>query len=337
LTLPEALAYDALCFRIGKVSGVIIMGATTTVNVSAASAGLLPLLRVAPWQGHIAAVFQRSLLLSAPEGRLVHLHTGPQLVSPFSLRLESTWAGVLRAIPLSHGMPVRLMGTVIDIAGRLRLKLDSVAYYRSPRPSTRAIDARAVQIAQDTLTRHERPGGFESVPGVPTLVTAMQQAITTGDVERICAGARGLIGLGPGLTPSGDDFLVGCLRGLWLMAHDGAAARDMFARLGARLLSDLRARTTQVGAEFIRYALEGSFAEILDRAAEALPAPAHPPLATAAIGHLLAQGDTSGSDTVRGLLTCIDALSANPARYRSPVLGGSAAVAATSATTHGPA
>jgi hypothetical protein len=313
------------------------MGTSTTVNVSTASAALLPLLRATPWQGHVAAVFQRSLLLGAPGGRLVHLHTGPQLVSPFSLRLESTWARVLQAVPLSHGASVRLMGTVIDIAGRVRIELDGAAYYRAPKPPTGAIDAGAVQVALDALTRHERPGGFEGVPGVQTLVTSMQQAVTAGGVELIEAGARGLIGLGPGLTPSGDDFLVGCLRGLWLMSPDEAATRDMFARLGARLLPDLKARTTQVGAEFIRYALEGSFAEVLDRAAEALLAPAHPPLVTAAAGHLLAQGDTSGGDTMRGLMACVDALSADLARHRSPTLEGGAAVTATSATTNGSA
>ena len=119
------------------------MGATITVNASTVSTGLLPILHATPWRGHIAAVFQRSLLLSAPDGRLVHLRTGPQLASPFSLRLESTWVRVLHVIPLSRGMSVRLMGTVVDIAGRLRLELDGVAYYRSPRPSARAVDARA--------------------------------------------------------------------------------------------------------------------------------------------------------------------------------------------------
>jgi hypothetical protein len=324
-------------FAARRMSGVIIMAATITVNVSTAGAGLLPILQASPWEGHIAAVFQHSLLLSAPDGRLVHLHAGPQLASPFSLRLWSSWARVLRATPLSPGVPARQMGTAIDIAGHLRLTLDKVTYYRSPKPSAGVIDAKAIRLAQETLTSYGRSGGFDRLPGIQTLVTAMQQAIAARDVEHICAGARGLIGLGPGLTPSGDDFLVGCLRGLWLTSHDGAATRDMFARLGARLLSDLRARTTQVGAEFIRYALEGSFAETLDRAAEALLAPAHPPLVTAAIGHLLAQGDTSGSDTVRGLLTCIGASSADPARDQSPALGGSAAVAATSATTNGPA
>jgi hypothetical protein len=320
-----------------KVSGVIIMGSIVTMNVRAASAGLRPLIQADPWNGHIAAVYHHSLIFSASDGRLVHLHTGSQLVSPFSLRIESNWASALRAAPLSQGVPARLMGTVIDIAGQLRLRLDSIAYYRSPRPSTGAIDARAVQIAQDILMLHGRPGGFDSLPGIQTLVTAMQQAIAARDVEHMCAGVRDLIGLGPGLTPSGDDFLVGCLRGLWLMLHDDVTTRKMFARLSDRLLSDLKVRTTQVGAEFIRYALEGSFAEILDCAAQALVAPAHQALVPVAIGRLLAQGDTSGTDTVRGLLTCIDALSVDPARYRSCALEGTAAVAATSVATKGSA
>jgi hypothetical protein len=227
------------------------------------------------------------------------------------------------------------MGVVIDIAGHLRLRLDKVTYYQSPKPSTGELDATAIRIAHDTLTSYGRSGGFERLPGIQTLVTAMQQAIAAGDFEQMRAGAYGLIGLGPGLTPSGDDFLVGCLRGLWLMSQDEVATREMFACLGQRFLSDLKARTTQVGAEFIRYALKGIFAEILDAVAVALLAPAHPQLVPTAVGRLLAQGDTSGTDTMRGLLTCIDALSADPARNRSRALERTAAVAAPSVLTGG--
>ena len=79
-------------------------------------------------------------------------------------------------------------------------------------------------------------------------------------------------------------------------------------RLREALLPDLDARTTRVGAEFIRYALDGAFAEILDRAALALLAPSHPQVVQSAITPLLAQGETSGTDTMLGLLTCLEAL-----------------------------
>ena len=80
------------------------------------------------------------------------------------------------------------------------------------------------------------------------------------------------------------------------------------------LLPDLDARTTRVGAEFIRYALDGAFAEVLDRAALALLAPSHPQVVQSAITGLLAQGETSGTDTMLGLLTCLEALLSSPDR-----------------------
>jgi hypothetical protein len=319
----------------GNVSGIVIMGSIVTVNVIAAGAALLPRLQAASWEGQIAAVFHRSLLLTASDERLLHLHTGPRLVSPFSLRIDGTLARVLGDIPLVRGMPVRQMGPVIDIAEQLRLRLDEVTYYRSPKPSTGEIDPRALRMAQQTLTLCGRSGGFDRLPGMQTIIAAIQQAIAAGNPGQLREVARGLIGLGPGLTPSGDDFLVGCLRGLWLTSRDEASAREMLDCIGDGLLSDLSERTTQVGAEFLRYAFGGAFAEILDYAAEALVAPTHPQRVQRAITRLLAQGDTSGTDTTRGLLTCVDTLLSKPPHNRSRSLEHTLSMAVRSSATRG--
>ncbi len=288
------------------------MRSTVTVNVIAASAALQPLLQAASWEGQIAAVFHRSLLLASPDARLLHLHAGSRLVSPFSLRADGTLARVLSDIPFVRGMPVHQMVPVIDIAEQLRLSLDEVTYYRSPQPSTGQIDPSALRIAEQTLRSCGRFGGFDRLPGMQTILAAIQRAIAAGNSGQLCAAAHSLIGLGPGLTPSGDDFLVGCLRGLWLACRDEAAAREMLDCIGDGLLANLSERTTRVGAEFLRYACRGAFAEILDQAAEALVAPTHPQWVQCAIARLLVQGDTSGTDTMYGLLTCVDALLSKP-------------------------
>jgi hypothetical protein len=311
------------------------MSSIVTVHVIAAGAALLPLLQAASWEGQIAAVFHRSLLLSAPNERLLHLHAGPRLVSPFSLRTDAALARVLADTPLVRGMPVRQMGPAIDIAGQLRLRLGEVTYYRSPQPSTGEIDPRALRIARQTVRSYGRAGGFDTLPGVRTTVAAIQQAIAAGNSRQLRETAHGLIGLGPGLTPSGDDFLVGCLRGLWLASRDEAAAREMLDRTGDGLVADLSERTTQVGAEFLRYACGGAFAEILDHAAETLAAPTHPERVQRAIVSLLAQGETSGTDTTRGLLTCVDALLSRPSYNQSHPPERVSAVAATSVATRG--
>ena len=308
------------------------MGSLFTVNIIAASAGLRPLLDAAAWEGRIVGVFHSGLLCTTPEGRLLHLHAGPRLVSPFSLRMEGEFAKILRRIPLAQGMPVHKTGSGIDIAERLHLRLDDVTSYRS-RHSAGEVRPEAVEIARQALRSHGHSGSFDRMPGAQTPVTAMQQALVERHPGRIVEAARRLIGLGPGLTPSGDDLLVGCLRGLWLIRPDAQAAPQMLDRLRADLLPGLGERTTRVGAEFIRYALDGAFAEVLDRAAEALLPPTSPQLVQSALGRLLAQGETSGTDTTLGLLTCLEAMPSNSHREARTQRGGVSSVSSTSATT----
>jgi Protein of unknown function (DUF2877) len=308
------------------------MDSITTANVLAASTSILPLFRDPSWEGRIVAVFHRSILCTTADKRLWHMHGGPQLVSPFSLRVGDTFACAPDEIPLAHGMPVRKVGSSIDIAGQLHLRLDHMAYHQSPTYVAAGVDRGALELARQTLRARGRLGGFDRLPNVQTIVVAMQQALADGNSAQLLAAARRLIGLGPGLTPSGDDFLVGYLRGLWLRRQNQQLASPMLACLRAGLLLDLDDRTTRVGAEFIRYALRGAFAEILDQAALALLAPAHPQAVRSALDRLLAQGETSGTDTTLGLLTCLEALLLTPDRNPSkpwqdplPILSVSAA------------
>jgi hypothetical protein len=290
------------------------MDAIITAKVIAASTGVLPLLQAAPWEGSITAVFQRSILCTAPDKRLLHLHSGPQLVSPFSLRMQGDFATVRREGRLVQGMPVRMIGPAIAIAEHVHLRLDEITAYQSPRHMQADIDPEAVGMAGQVLKTDGRPRGFERVPGTHALVTMIQQALANGDDARMLEAARGLIGFGPGLTPSGDDFLVGCLRGLWLMRRNELAMRQKLDRWRIALLPDLDERTTHVGAEFIRHALHGAFAEVLDQAALSLLIPSHPQTVQSAVGRLLTQGETSGTDTALGLLTCLEALLFMPDR-----------------------
>lgn len=98
---------------------MIGMGSVLTMDVMAAGAGLEPCLQAASWEGQIAAVFQRSLLCAAPDEHLLHLHAGPRLESPFSLRIEADFAKMLHMTPFKQGMPVRKMDLTIAITGLL--------------------------------------------------------------------------------------------------------------------------------------------------------------------------------------------------------------------------
>jgi hypothetical protein len=122
------------------------------------------------------------------------------------------------------------------------------------------------------------------------------------DVARFLEGARGLIGLGPGLTPAGDDFLVGVLAVLhrldpgWL-----SAVSALRTAIGAAP----PARTTTVAAEFLRHALDGLFAEPLVHLLTAATEDG----ARGAARRLRAGGATSGRDALLGVADALGAVS----------------------------
>lgn len=103
-----------------------------------------------------------------------------------------------------------------------------------------------------------------------------------------------LIGLGAGLTPSGDDYVVGSLA----LLHHAGARRDVLHAISAGVEGHLT-RTTSVSGHFLRAALEGRFhTDIADAAIASLTAPTR---ISAAVQRVSLIGSTSGTDALYGL------------------------------------
>lgn len=115
------------------------------------------------------------------------------------------------------------------------------------------------------------------------------QALMAGDPD----GARGLIGLGPGLTPSGDDLLAGYA----VTLHRAGRPITLLGNLAPNA-------TTLVSWHLLRWADRGLAGEhaltltdgILSQSGHA---------ALAALGRVLAHGATSGSDWAAGALLAL--------------------------------
>jgi hypothetical protein len=131
------------------------------------------------------------------------------------------------------------------------------------------------------------------------LIGAQLEAITTGDVATALGPTSHLIGLGIGLTPSGDDYLVGLLAGL--QATGDPDRHD----LGAAIAVRAPGRTTAVGAAALGHATRGAFSERLHDLLVALARGRLDDL-EAPIRRTMAYGATSGSDTLVGLFAALD-------------------------------
>jgi len=108
---------------------------------------------------------------------------------------------------------------------------------------------------------------------------------------------KALVGLGEGLTPSGDDCLVGLLASLHvtgsLPCSAGSSVHEQFCHC-------VRLGTSQLSGEFLRCAFDGHFAEPLVMLVRALWAPATAAWPAHAVT-LAAVGHSSGVDAMVGI------------------------------------
>jgi hypothetical protein len=130
-------------------------------------------------------------------------------------------------------------------------------------------------------------------------IARVGSALIAGEAEAAEAASVALIGLGVGLTPSGDDFLVGLLAGLEAC---GDAVRSPLARAIAR---EAPRRTTAIGAALLEHACRGEFSQRLHDVLIAIVAFDRAGIA-AAIARAMAYGATSGADTLRGLFLALE-------------------------------
>jgi hypothetical protein len=136
--------------------------------------------------------------------------------------------------------------------------------------ASRAVPGTAARIGSGRLLL----GGLEVRPGAPWEPVPEVRLRPSGG-PRLRPDPERLAGLGPGLTPAGDDILCGYVAGLFLF-HDRREEAAAIA-LGAA------ARTTRLSAALLRHAAVGE-----------LPEPAHTFLSDGDTRPLAAFGHSSG-------------------------------------------
>lgn len=131
-----------------------------------------------------------------------------------------------------------------------------------------------------------------AVAGGRDLIVALAQ----GDLKSVAGAAGRLAGLGAGLTPAGDDFLVGAMLALWSRADPGWAEQA-----GRALLQAAGPRTNRISRAWLAAAAAGQAGEAWHALVRAMIDQADPAVRQAA-GRIIRQGHTSGADALTGYL-----------------------------------
>lgn len=167
-----------------------------------------------------------------------------------------------------------------------------------------ALNKRQMLLGADIVAEELiRPDGTRR-PGVPGRMSEAMRGLI-GATQRYdlttTSSVGPLIGLGIGLTPSGDDLLVGYLAGLWCTLHDRLERMRFVYELGKAVVP-LSERTNAISRTYLLHASRGQVSSRLADLAGAICRGENSDRLLTTAKSAMQVGHTSGMDAVTGLL-----------------------------------
>lgn len=279
------------------------------------------------FSGTVHSVFRRSCNVWLESHRLLTLLPSDRGNSPYGVRLN-----VFSQFPFFDrfriGQRVACRGGILRIEGTdcsvdlRQARLWYVDLKDLDIDFLRPAQDRSWAVAWSELNTHCRRNGLAEVmklfcptesrrspsavakvllPQAARTVLALLHATRNLQRQDTVIAARPLIGLGPGLTPSGDDFLVGYLAGLWCTAR-GKLPRMQFLNDLTVELSEAASATNPISRAPLQSVANGHVSESISTLAQRLHDSNNADGVRTATQAALRVGRTSGSAGVLGLL-----------------------------------
>lgn len=260
--------------------------------------------------GVVHSVFSRALNLRFDDGPdLYTLLSRRKLRAPNTLNLGDV---EFQAAGIAVGDRVAAADGVIDIAGKLRVGVGGASPWQPAIPALHhdADRMRAgLEIAGSFVLRHGMRGGALEDHCGPLLSRMVSRRIgdesdslvvayRAGRIVEAVDHASRLIGLGPGLTPSGDDLLLGFLAAL----HTRRPLPAEAAAFGAAVVRIARLSTNDISLAGLVTAADGAAGEVVSNLLCAICNAAIPAIETA-VRDVLTIGASSGTDMALGVIS----------------------------------
>jgi hypothetical protein len=135
-----------------------------------------------------------------------------------------------------------------------------------------------------------------TIAGIQSLISDLPSALALADVPACLTIASRLAGLGYGLTPAGDDFMLGGLLAAWILHPP-----ELAGTLAAGMANTAAPLTTSLSAAWLRAAGKGEAGILWHEFFQALIS-ADQGNVRATAGKILAVGETSGADALAGFI-----------------------------------
>lgn len=272
------------------------------LQVDLVASPVLPLMNGTPRTFRVAATYPRAAYFT-DTAHWISLVVPGALLPPDGIRIATPMD--LRVL-FSHVDEIRIGNGALVFPDARRLSISPRCRHWNPKPRlTRScrqeLHAAACQMVEDLLVTlpQEDPSVGLVLHSALSMFDELTRALANGHQSEVITHTRRLAGLGPGLTPLGDDLLLGCSLALTILAqepapdHDWLALRGLLARIAAPA-------TTARSAAWLRQAGNGEFARELTVLAHALCA-ANARLISRLLKRMLTIGSSSGWATAYGV------------------------------------
>ena len=256
------------------------------------------ILPVAPHESRplrVLSVHRRALNLLDDAGRIIAVVTpevgdGPfHIVLHHSLSLDFVQSGI-RA--WRQGDELKIGNRVVDWTQARRW---------DPHLTPVSIPKRSLTLltacvnASDRFQKRMADMDQRSLPRLQMGAALLDKGVKQGDEQALRKGASLLVGLGPGLTPAGDDYLLGVLARLHMdNAFPAATPLPGFVETGATL-------TTKLSRAWLLHSARGQFDERWHALQKALRSRDERAICEAA-QRILSVGASSGPQAMAGFL-----------------------------------
>ena len=255
--------------------------------------------------GVVHSVFAGACNFACSDGRLLTLAHAEAGNAPTTILLAKSRLPDLRALFHAEATIV-CSDRMLRVSGvEVQFGSAAVWYPRARRDALApAALAQRLRVAENYLARHRSGLGGVAGNAAHRAVKSLVHAVKRLDRDAAVVALQRVIGLGEGLTPAGDDFVIGLLAGLDALPMN-EAQRSLRAALGAAV-ADFTYRTTDISAHSLRLASRGHYAETLDDLRDVLFCEHRARLVQPALERVLQIGATSGADTLAGLLAALE-------------------------------
>lgn len=289
-------------------------------------------------RGEIHSVFQNALNIKTSGGQLISILSRSRQDGPNTVVTDLPRGMDFITLGLRTGMPVRLGERQVDLgegavclhmeraqrwwprlAGGLdRLDLDrldrnlqnlrEMISHMDDQPGLGRLLPRAQDMAAGRWEWLEEEGledlSRRAVRGIQHLLEGTLQR----DERRLQKGLDDLLGLGTGLTPSGDDLLLGFLGTLRVVSRrvGGPELESLLETISPQIVQ-MRQKTTFVSGNLLSYACAGRLSATILAVIRALLFE-DPALVRQKTSLLLQHGATSGAEILFGILLALSLL-----------------------------